>query len=80
MVNWTKIIANAGVAFATTLGGLITFNSWAGLGSPVSELIIPALIVGGIQAVLAFFVSLQEESQNRGNPAKKKGTSVLTLF
>ena len=77
MVNWIKVIANAGVAFTTTLAGLVTFEgfSW--------EVIPPALLVAGIQFMLAVFVSLKQEEEN-SNPStgstKKKGISYLTLF
>lgn len=75
MVNWGKVIANAGVAFATTLAGLVTFEGFTW------EVIPPALIVAGIQFMLAIFVSLKQEEENPNTGStRKKGTSYITLF
>ena len=77
MVNWLKTISNAGVAFATTLAGLVTFEgfTWA--------VIPPALIVAGIQFLLAVCVSIKQEEEQvttTGNCKKKGIVSYLTLF
>ena len=82
MVNYTKIICNAGVAFFTTLAGLLSADAVIGESLPPMAIFIGALIVGGIQAGLAFFVSLKQENETTettGNP-KKGSTNYITLF
>lgn len=80
MVNWGKALANGGVAFFTTLAGLLGAGAVIGESLPPIGLIVGALIVGGIQAGLSIFLTLKEETENTtGNPIKK-GISYITLF
>jgi len=83
-INWIKVGANAGVAFFSTLGSLLTFDSLIG-GQIPKEVIIPAsVMVAGIQGFLSFFKEIKEESErnpklNRFCP-KRKGSSSLKVL
>lgn len=75
-IDWTKIVANGGVAFFTTLTGI----SLAGItdaGEAMRIALIPALI----QAGLAFFVTLKTEAEDKPtkNP-RGKLLKAMTLF
>ena len=84
MVNWLKIICNSGVAFFTTIGGLLGADVVMDINLPANGIVVGALIVAGIQAGLAFFVSLQQQAEieeTSGTNCKKKGfTNYITLF
>ena len=55
-----KISGNAGVAFFSSLSGLITVNALTDIKIPVESLLYASLIVAGIQAGLAAFSVLKK--------------------
>ena len=68
--NWIKVGANTGVAFFSTLGSLLTFDSLTG-GTIPKEIILPAsMLVAGIQGCLSFCKEMHSEADKIGNPEK----------
>jgi len=67
MVNWLKVLANGGVAFFTTVGGVRLAG--IDLMMALQVAVVPALISAGV----AMSKELIEESQKttKKNPSKK---------
>lgn len=74
-INWTRILANGGTAFFTTLVGILTMDSISNTQVSIQFTIGAAVLIGAIQAGLAICKELSMEAQppNGGavNPACK---------
>jgi len=71
-MNWEKVISNAGLVFATTLGA----TSFTGNVDAFLIAIINAFIVG----LIAFFTELNIECDNKNNPIAAFQTRVNNLL
>jgi len=80
MVNWGKALANGGVAFFTSLAGILSLDILTQVELPPIGILVGALISGGIMAGLAICKTWQEEESENPGTSCKKGTSYLTLF
>lgn len=82
MVNWGKVLANGGVAFFTTLVGLLTTNILVQEILPPTGVLIGALISGGLMAGLAICQTWQREEEESENTTSRKKVNInyLTLF
>ena len=66
-INWTKILANGGTAFFTTLVGILTMDSISSTQVSIQFTIGAAVLIGFIQAGLAI---CKELSMEAGEPPK----------
>lgn len=72
-MNCLKIVANGGVAFFTTLTGLLSADTLLQVNLPTSSIFIGAAIAAGIQAGLAMFKELQTQANSPTNQTKSTG-------
>jgi hypothetical protein len=63
MINWTRIVANGGTAFFTTIAGILTMDSLTNTAVSLQFTVGAAVLVGFIQAALAICKELSLESE-----------------
>jgi len=59
---------NAGLAFATTLAGTLTFDGICKLNIPVKVFVMAALVCAFVQALVAFFCELSRQVSPGSGP------------
>ena len=64
-IRWAKIIANAGVAFFTSLSGIFTIEAITKADIPLETLVFGALVVAFINAGLSFMKELAKEEEEK---------------
>jgi len=74
-VNWLKLIGNAGVAFFSTLSGMLSYEAVVSSGLDIKMMIGVSIFVASIQAGLAFFKELSREAANNNIAVKRKNLS-----
>ena len=67
----SKILANAGLAFFTTMSGILTADSIIKSNIPFEHILISALVVSSIQAAISFFKEVIAEDKEVANDLKK---------
>jgi len=68
-VNWTRIIANAGLAFCSTVAAV----SFTGNPDVLMIAVVNALFIAGV----AFFTELKSESEGMGKLKKVISTALI---
>jgi len=74
-VNWLKLIGNAGVAFFSTLSGMLSYEAVVSSGLDIKLIISVSVFVASIQAGLAFFKELSREAACNNNAVRRKNLS-----
>ena len=82
---WTKILANSGLAFFTTMSGILTADSILKTNFPLENILMTAIIVSSIQAMIAFFREILKENKEVEKEFKKTKKGIVcwktrTLF
>lgn len=76
-INWLKILANAGLAFFSTLAGINLV-----IGGQVNPDVsfMAALIASIIPAAISFFKELSEQSENTVQAVKRRNRGTQTFL
>ena len=80
-INYTKILANSGVAFFTTLSGVLTADALLNLKIALPDFLVIAFIPAVIQFGLSFCKELGkvEEEQEGGSRGGKRNSPTRVL-
>ena len=81
-INYTKILSNSGVAFFTTLSGVLTADALLNLKIAVPDFLIIAFIPAVIQFGLSFCKELgkiEEEQEGGGSKGSKRNNPTHVL-
>ena len=81
-INYTKILANSGVAFFTTLSGVLTADALLDLKIALPDILVIALIPAIIQFGLSFCKELgkmEEEQEGGGGRGSKRNSPTHVL-
>jgi hypothetical protein len=80
-INYTKILANSGVAFFTTLSGVLTADALLNLKIALPDFLVIAFIPAVIQFGLSFCKELgkMEEEQEGGGRGSKRNSPTRVL-
>jgi len=81
-INYTKILANSGVAFFTTLSGVLTADALLNLKIALPDFLVIAFIPAVIQFGLSFCKELgkmEEEQEGGGSKGSKRNSPARVL-
>ena len=74
---WAKILANSGLAFFTTMSGILTADSILKTNFPLENILMTAVIVSSIQAAIAFFREILKENKEVEKELRKTKKGIV---